>query len=183
MIEPIMETHPARKAILVYQPLEAAIAGILKKQDMRSDIRTQSRTRLVEWADITGNEDLLLSEIRPDQAAAISWLGSMHAAVEEFGDRAMPVNFEDFLEQPVEWLERIARFLGLEAVAQEIVQGYESVSGRYSKNTAWSYGPGKRAEQLERSREANAAMIDAGLKFAEVQLDRYPQLLVSKVRA
>lgn len=180
LIGPVLESHPLRRALLIHQPLESYLAGMLRfREHNLGDIRNQSQTRLQDWHDISGDQELRLSSLEPVDLVVIAWLSSMARmarAQENHPDRVLRVDFEGFLAHPEARLEEMAGFAGLADAARSIVDAYPRISGYYSKNSSQLFSTDERRSTLARSRDQNGELIRAGLKKARQLLQQYPSL-------
>ena len=168
--ETVLASHPERRAVLLYSPLESYLAGMLRYKDKQGDIRFQSRARLEEWQLVSGSSDLNLSELSVVELIVIAWMGNMarfSKAMKRFPEQVMPSNFEDYLSRPAETTEEMAGFFGLEYREGQIPGHYQKISEQYSKDPKLPYSARTREVALDASRSDNAALISRGLRIAE----------------
>jgi hypothetical protein len=179
LAEPILASHPQRKAVLLRQSLETTLATLFKVKGNSSDLRTLARDRLHEWHCLTGSKAMRLVDTTDEDIAVISWLASMQRfqnAQARFPDRVLRLDFDAFLAAPDSGLQRVADFIGLAPQSDHIVAAYNHVAQSYSKNPGASYSAADRKRELDLSRSQNAARTRACLLKARSLLDAHPDL-------
>ncbi|NNE05163.1 MAG: hypothetical protein HKO64_04925 [Xanthomonadales bacterium] len=172
LVDAVLDQHPDRKALFLYQPLEPALAGILRTQQKpTSDLRVQAQYRLMDWSEVSGQQPPRLTELRAEQIAVISWLGNMTRmshAIERYPQRILPMNFEQFLQDPAGKLERICTHFSLRDPVQEtVIKGFASVARNYSKDPRRAFTAADRQAILNKSRQLFSSQIKAGLEYAQ----------------
>jgi hypothetical protein len=179
LIGPILQTHRQRRAILLYQPLETYLAGRFKKT-VSSDLRAQAQERFDEWLRIPAAPVIRLSELGSPELGALAWLTSMwrlRLVDEHINDQIVMVDFQDFLDQPDEQLERLAGFIGLApGVAKALVDRYPEVASSYSKNPDFKFNSDMRQKELQLSRKRWAKQIARGMEWAQQMVAATPDL-------
>lgn len=179
LVEPVLETHPDRRAVLLYQPLETSLAGVFRNRTNLGDLRVQGRERLQEWQSLAGDRDTTLASLDEALIAVLSWLASMQRfalARQRHPDRVLMVDFNRFLADPTEQLPGIAHFIGLGEQAEQIAHAYDNVCQVYAKDPSQPYTPERRQSQLNRSRRENAEEIRRCLGKARDLIGQYPDL-------
>lgn len=179
LIGPILDEHPDHRAVLMYIPLESYLATMLANSGSGGDLKGQARTRMRDWLNITGETDLAIHKLGNARLAALSWLTSMNYILEALArepDRLLMLDFEAFLEDPEEHLTSAAAFLGLDHECAEIVEGYDKVSGSYSKKPDAPFGRDQRAQHLNRARQEKADEIASTIDWAGSMVEPVPHL-------
>ena len=169
LLEPVLASHASRRAIALHQPLESCLSGMLRYKDTFSDLRSQSRTRLLEWQQVPGARALRLQDLDPEDIIVLSWLSSMYRfsrALDKYPEQLIRLDFEQFLSDPQSVLADTASFLGLEHAAGQIADTYTEISGFYSKIPGQRFTPADRQYVLDKSRHQNADPIQRGLTRA-----------------
>lgn len=179
LIDPILASHPGRRAILLHQKLETTLAGMLRSPSNRADLRKQARHRLQEWHLLTRSTDIRLKDVSDVDIVVLSWAGSMTRfllAETRFPGQAMKLDFDDFLASPNTKLLEIARFLGLDNHSDRIAGAFETVAQAYSKSPDKPYSPVDRQYHLDLSRSQNVREIANGLRTARSLIESHPKL-------
>ena len=178
LAEPILNCHPERRAVFLHQSLETTLAGLFRSRRTPRDLVAQSRDRVQEWHDLTGNDDLHLATLDPEQVAVLSWLASMQrfeTAQRQFPDRVLRIDFDEFLGSPDAGLQKLAAFFGLESKADKMKAAFPQIASAYSKDPSQRYSTAKRQLKLDQSRENNAGLIRSCLDMAHREIEARPE--------
>jgi hypothetical protein len=179
LIRPMLELAPHSKALLLYLPLESFLAGMLGKQVPALDLRGHANMRLAEWQRLTGRPLPLTQgeEFTEAQWAVLAWLTSMVRLVqaqELYSDRCLLLDFEKFLAAPASSLEHLIEFFSLNDSTTEILQAWPDISVGYSKQPEQPYSAFNRSKTLMRGRMQRGEEIQAGLDWAQEQIQPFP---------
>lgn len=179
LVEPVLASHPGRRALLLYQPLETSLAAMFRNRANFGDLRSQGRDRLQEWLDLAGQEDMVLADLEEDDVAVLSWIASLQRfeqARQRLPERVMMLDFNRFIADPHDHLHRVAAFLGLDAQAEQLANAFANVSRRYAKNPGKPYSPERRQASLDSSRRHNAEGISRAMDKARALLQSHPDM-------
>ena len=154
--------------VFISQRPETHLAVILAGENALADLRGFGNYRFLRLVQ-AGIELPELASLSIGELAALSLLAEVHAAATSTraGDM-LRVDFDRFLEQPVEELSAVGAHLGLSidpARCRAAVDG--PTLTRYSKAPEHAYGPGLRSDIIADSRAGNGGEIAAGMAFLE----------------
>ncbi len=181
LLEPVLASHPGHRAIFLYLNPRAYLANVLRPQS-RGALHAFSGERTFDVRRFMPHAGDSFESLAPGRLGILNWSASMaylmHAKADaNLSDRIRVVEFEDFLQDPVDILEELFRFLGKpvnKGSAVAIAAGAHMQ--RYAKDPSIGYTPELRAEDLRRSMEAHRADIEDALTWLEELLDRAPAL-------
>ena len=179
LIEPILATAPASRAILLDMPLEPYLATLFKSPDSVCDAAAAAPERLAFLRGKLLSELPVLDALSLPQLCAMGWLAEQlrfgQLSQGEYASRVLRVRFDALLQQPEPTLQRIAAHLdwAVESVSAALVS---PAWGRYSKAQDHAYGSADRAFDLDESRRRHAARIREGLDFVAELQRRHPAL-------
>ena len=178
LIEPLLESQPGMRTILLDMPLRPYLATLLKSPDSSRDATAAAPARLRDLRARCGDEDLFLHALSVPQQCAMGWIAErlrFAALARAYPGRVLRVDFEQLLAEPEAILARIAAHLGL---AREGVAGAvrSSAWSRYSKAQSHGYGSGDRAHDLTLAMQRHGADIGHGEQWRDAFLQRHAQL-------
>jgi hypothetical protein len=179
LIHPVLSFNADSRAVAMYVPLEAYLAGMLGKQRPALDLRGHLAARLEDWDRIAQAADPGLDENNEAQLAALAWVTSMHSilnALERHPHRLRLLDFEAFLQDTQTHLSGTAGFFGLNDAVPGILEAYPDISTGYSKKPDEPYSAFNRRRTLQRGRMNRSQEIDFGLKWADELAGVYPAL-------
>lgn len=179
LIESILATAPASRAILLDMPLEPYLATLFKSPDSVRDAAAAAPERFAFLRGAVQDQLLSPNALSLPQLCAMGWLAEQlrfsGLAQGEYATRVLRVRFDALLQQPGPILLRIATHLGW--AEDEVSAALASPAwGRYSKAQDHAYGSTDRAFDLDESRRRYAVQIREGLDFA-VSLQKHHPLL------
>ena len=179
LIEPILATLPASRAILLDMPLEPYLATLFKSPDSVRDAAAAAPERFAFLRGAVQDELLSPNALSLPQLCAMGWLAEQlrfsGLAQGRYASRVMRVRFDALLQQPEPTLLRIAAHLGWAEEAVPAVMA-SAAWGRYSKAQDHAYGSADRAFDLDESRRRYATHIREGLDFVALLQQRHPLL-------
>jgi hypothetical protein len=171
---------PGANALLLHVRLAAYLATILKSASARSDALVFAPARLGALHALLGDSTLRLPPLAAAERIALGWIAELARfaqAARVHGARVQRLDFDDFLAAPGERLATLAAHFGLASDDASVARALDpAVLGSYAKATEHAYDAAARAADLAESRRRFGAEIDAGLRFAERTIGRYPQL-------
>ncbi len=177
LIEPILATAPASRAILLDMPLEPYLATLFKSPDSVRDAAAAAPERFAFLRGAVHDELLSPNARSLPQLCAMGWLAEQlrfsGLTRGECASRVVRVRFDELLQQPEPTLQRIAAHLGWseDAVPAALAS---PAWGRYSKAQDHAYGSADRAFDLDESRRRHAPHIREGLDFVASLQQRHP---------
>ncbi|MFK7955878.1 MAG: hypothetical protein AB8B96_07265 [Lysobacterales bacterium] len=168
LAQALLSTHLEHRALRVSLSLEQYLKTMLRSDLRRQELMHFAQSRLADLHAINVATDVRLYELSVGELAAMCWLSVTQVLRAIDGDNTMDVDFDQFLVQPEAGLTAVAQFLSLNADPDAIasVAGGEVAKG-YSKDPSMRYNRDIRAQELAASASANAAQIDAGLRWAQ----------------
>lgn len=176
LIEPLLESQPGIRAILLDMPLRPYLATLLKSADSSRDATAAAPDRLRDLRARCGAEDVFLHALSVPQQCAMGWVAErlrFAALARAYAGRVLRIDFEQLLAEPESTLARIAMHLGL---APEGVGGAvrSSAWSRYSKAQSHGYGPEDRAHDLMLAMQRHGADIVHAEQWRDAFLQRHP---------
>jgi hypothetical protein len=181
----ILERQSVPKAVFMFAPAEAYLAGILGAPHSPAEATALAPSRLARLHRRLGEIRWILSELSLGEIVAMSWACEMSAltgADASAGDRIFWLNFDDFLDRPAALLSAIFNHLQIEATSKELdalLAGPEM--HRYSKAPEHSYDTNLRRAVLAEARRDHAAEISRGLAWlqkAAVKFSLIPEAMI-----
>ena len=167
----LLERSAESRAIYLNLRAEPALATLLAGANSLIDLRGHGAERLKRLSARIGSGIAPLYTLSPGQLAAMSWLAesmTRREALDRFGDRVIPVDFDDFLGDVAQFMQRILVHFDLPADAGQLAQLAASpVLERYSKAPEHDYGPAIRNGILADARRAHRVEIDKGMRWLE----------------
>jgi hypothetical protein len=177
LIEPWLAGGAAR-AVLLSVRLAPWLATILKSASARSDALAFAPARLGALHALVGDDALRLPALAAPERIALGWIAELaRFARARRASGALALDFDDFLAAPASALATDAAHLGLAHDDAAVTRALDpAVLGRYAKATEHAYDAAARAADLAESRRRFGGEIDAGLRFVERTIARYPVL-------
>jgi hypothetical protein len=168
----------APKAILVYVGPESYIATILGGPNARQEAKKLTAGRLKRIHRRIGRDVWRLASFSEGEALALSWAAEMAALADAHraaGARALPLDFDRFLEAPHDSLLSTFRHLECNPTSASVANILAGpLMQRYSKAPEHAYSPELRREILDEARKANAGQIAKGLAWLGRAADEVP---------
>jgi hypothetical protein len=179
LVRPLLSGQSERRAVLMYQPLEASLANMLGKAQASGDLRGFLPQRLRDWQRFGAAPFEEPARIPETTMAVISWITCMadlHQAQSEFGDQVLMLNFEDLLRDPAGTLPGIATFIRPDADHGRIVSAWPDIASMYSKLPGTAYSAEHRTQRLQGARKDFDKEIRQSLDWARSQIGSVPAL-------
>ena len=165
----ILARPSAPKAIFMFVAAETYFASIFGGPNSRQEARMLAESRLKRLHNRLGEQRWKLATLSEGEMIAMSWaceMTALTAAMDSAGDRAMWLNFDSFLNEPMSEISAVFRHLGLQTTQAEletILSGADM--HRYSKAPEHSYDAKLRREVLDQARNEHAREIRRGLDW------------------
>lgn len=134
LINTFIESQKDIRVLLLHLSLNSYLAVMLARSGISADVRIQAVSRIKDWMNIPGCEQLRLSQLEPIQLIVLAWLTNMYqmqTAARKLNKNVLCLDFDAFLSGPNSHLEEICQFFGLESERSGIVSGYQAISDRY----------------------------------------------------
>jgi hypothetical protein len=168
----------APRAVLMYVSPESYIATILGGPNSREEAKILAASRLRRLHERVGREvwNAAMSE---GERLALAWvceMAGLAAAAAEAGERAIRVDFDQFLADP-STLRQILHHFAIDASAAEvrtILDGPDM--RRYSKAPEHAYDRALRVAVLNQARALHGAEIRRGLAWLERAAEQFPPI-------
>jgi hypothetical protein len=164
------------RAVLMYVSPESYIATILGGPNSREEAKILAPSRLRRLHKRVGREAWSAASLSEGESLALAWVCEMSglaAAAGRAGERAVRVNFDEFLADPSSLLG-ILRHFGIDANAAEvrtILDGPDM--RRYSKAPEYAYDRALRVAVLNQARELHGHEIRRGLAWLDRAAERF----------
>jgi hypothetical protein len=177
---PTLEALQDARAVQLNLRPEPFLATLLAGENSYLDLRGQAQDRMKRLLRLAPDETRPLHALSLGEIAAMGWTSetlTQRAAEQNFADRVLRVDFDEFLAAPGEGLRRICTHLGVvapDAYFNEVQQS--PTLTRYSKAPEHGYTPELRRQILADSRSRNAAEIRRGMQWIEAFAARSPAL-------
>lgn len=172
--------HDDARGVLLSVRLVPYLATILKSASARSDALTFAAARLGALHALVDDSSLRLPPLAAAERIALGWLAELarfDATRRTHAAQALALDFDDFLAWPARSLAAVAAHLRLPHDEATIANALDpAVLGSYAKATDHAYDAAARAADLAESQRRFRDEIDAGLRFAERTIARYPSL-------
>jgi hypothetical protein len=167
----LLERSAGSRAIYLNLRAEPALATLLAGANSLVDLRGHGPERLKRLSARLGAGIAPLYTLSPGELAAMSWLAeamTRRETLDRFASRVLAVDFDDFLGDVAEIMQRILVHFELPADAAQLAQLAASpVLARYSKAPEHDYGPAVRNAILADARLAHRVEIDKGMRWLE----------------
>lgn len=167
--EPILETSPGSRALLVFSPALAYLRCILGGPNSRIESRALAPSRLARLRCRLGSEAGLPEPRSEGEWIAMSWLCEMaclRQAATRFDPRIAWVDFDAFLSAPAPGLTTMLRALGANPSQDEVERLVSGpVMRRYSKAPEHAYDAALRRMVLESADLEHATEIRRGMQW------------------
>jgi hypothetical protein len=176
--EALLARAPRPRAVLMYVSPESYIATILGGPNSREEAKILAASRLRRLHERVGREvwNAAMSE---GERLALAWvceMAGLAAAAAEAGERAIRVDFDQFLADP-STLRQILHHFAIDASAAEvrtILDGPDM--RRYSKAPEHAYDRALRVAVLNQARALHGAEIGRGLAWLERAAEQFPPI-------
>ena len=163
----LMRLSSESRAILMYIPPQSFLAALL--DGAMSDIESHAQSRL-DRLQLQGlASGLQLSELSAGERVAMSWLceyQSLVAIGREFPNRTLWLDFEEFLLNPSQELQRVLHFLMLKGESKPLLE--TGVMAQYAKQTQVRYDQQFRMKLIQASMEKFGNEIERGLAWLAI---------------
>lgn len=158
------------RAVFMYNRPETHIATLLAGQNTLSDLKGFAKLRLQRVQKVC-EMTIQLNQLSMGQLAALSWLSettSIARSIDKRPQQIVVLEFESFLQNPGETLQRTLQHLGIPISGAAVEQAVSSpVLQTYSKAPEHRYDAQTRAAILSDSRTRFRHEIKAGLDWLE----------------
>lgn len=161
----------APKAVMMYVTPESYLATILGGPNSRREAKMLMPSRLRRLHRRVGQAAWRLESLSEGETLALGWACEMSALAQArraVGERALPLDFDQFLADPPSHLFAALRHLDIDATAgdvNEILQGPDM--RRYSKAPQYAYDAALRLEVQSEARAIHGAEISRGLAWLD----------------
>lgn len=166
------------KAVLMYVAPESYLATILGGPNSRQEARLLAPSRLLRLHRRIGSIAWQLPALSEGEMLGMSWaceMSALAAAARTAPDRALRLNFDQFLANPAPSLLAVLRHFNLDVNAGEVGT---ILSGpdlrRYSKAPEHAYDAQLRSDVLNEARAVHSAEIQRGLQWLERAAAQFP---------
>jgi hypothetical protein len=167
----VLERFAETRAVYLNLRAEPALATLLAGSNSPIDLRGHGAERLKRLRALIAAEIAPLYTLSLGELAAMSWLSeslTRRDALDRFPGQMIAVDFDDFLEDVAESMQRILVHFDLPADAAQLARIAASpVLTRYSKALDRDYGPAIRAQVLADARHDHRAEIGRGMLWLE----------------
>jgi len=174
----LLECAPNARAVAMNLKAEPYLATLLAGENSHIDLNGHGPERYQRLTRLAGAPAAPLASMRLGEIAALTWLVetlTQTDAKEKFGERVLPIDFDDFLGDPSNEIRRVCAHFGLSPPEPYFTAAANSpVLQRYSKAPEHAYSPALRAQILAQSRITNAAEIRNGMAWLEAFARRSP---------
>lgn len=183
---PLMAAFASARAILMFAPPAAYMAGMLAGSATRPDLKTSAPRRLVRLHRRLGGDFWRAEALSEGELAALAWACEVVALFDVAGSRAgrvMWLDFEAFLARPYDGLATCLEFLhgsAPTAVLESMINSPDF--GRYSKAPDHAYDARLRAQILAAARREHDSEIERGLAWLTTAGRAHP-LIAEAARA
>lgn len=179
LVAPLLDAHPAARAVLLDMPLQPYLATLLKSPASVLDAASAAAERLQHLHARGWGEGLALHALSLPGQCAMGWLAErarFDALVRgAHGARVLRVDFEALLAQPEATLHAVATHLSLDA--SKVGAALASPAWqRYSKEQSHQYGRDDRAHDLALAEQRHRDEITAGVAWVRDFVRRDPAL-------
>lgn len=180
LAEGLLAGADAPPALLLMVAPGTYLATILAQEGNRAEASALAPARLRRLHARLGAPAFRLAAMGEGERIAAAWATeamALAAAAASAGPRAMLLDFDAFLADPVPVLARSAAHLGSDcppAQAEALVTG--PLMARYSKGPEHGYSPDLRARMLAQARAQHGGEIAAGLAWLEAAARDYPAI-------
>ena len=177
LIGPLLASNREHKAVFLYLNLRSYLASVLRPQS-RGALHAFAKERAFDVHRFMPDAGISPEDLTPARLGAMNWATSMAYLIQAQGDESLSarirvMEFEAFLQDPIDVLTELFIFLG-HPVAREtaaaILQGGHM--GRYAKDMRIGYTPELRAEDLQQSMQAHRGDIDDAQAWLAGMLER-----------
>lgn len=165
----LLTDQPQARAIYLNLAPEPYLATLLAGSNSVLDLRGHGPVRIRRLQAKLGATVAPLYSLSPGEVAAMSWLAeawNKHDVLQQFGERAIGIDFDAFLGDVATGMARIAAHFGLPADRTWLDGIARSpVLTRYSKSPEFEYSPALRRELIDQARRNHGAEIRRGLRW------------------
>jgi hypothetical protein len=161
----------APKAVMMFVSAESYFATILGGPNSRQEARMMAPSRLARLHRRLGRQAWQLGSLSEGELLGVSWACEMSAlaqAIHAAADRALRVDFEQFIGSPTTVLTDVLRHFNLEGSSQTVaaILGGPDMR-RYSKAPEHPYDAQLRRDVLNQARAEHRAEIRRGLAWLD----------------
>ena len=175
----MLNVFPDYRAALMYIDLHTYLAGMLKTSTHRRDTRGFGGERIDDFNRICPDAKLDLDSTEDWQLMAIGWMASLHDqlhAIRRHPDKTIHINFDTWLQDPVQYTLDITQVLKIDATREQMMQAWSVCQGQYSKSPSEPYSPATRRHSLDKSADLNKDLLDKILRWTHSLTKEYPAL-------
>lgn len=178
----LMGYNSGSKSALLYISLESYLATMLRAPQRREEAVNTAGYCLTDLISITGADCHLSEAMSVEYAIALNWITQMAWLMRMNRSQALTprihiMDFEAFLRDPVDKLQGLCAFLGINAnpsKIEEVIKG--PILQSYSKKPGFYYDSSSRTDELDLSRKKFTKEIRAALAWAEELCAGQPML-------
>lgn len=164
----LLAAEPASKALLMSVRPERYLATILGGLNSRVELKAALPVRAARLDRRLGGAGWRAEQLSEGEAAALSWACEMTSLAPVAGARAAWIDFDRFLADPAAGIASALRQLHGRAEPLDVARIAASpYLQRYSKAPEYAYGPGLRAQILDRARHEHGEEIGRGMAWLE----------------
>jgi hypothetical protein len=173
----LMARASAPRAVMMSVAPESYMATILGGPNSRQEAKVMAPARLSRLQRRIGVEAWQLHSMSEGEIVAMSWACEMCALAEaarDSGERALWIDFDQFLVSPTRFLAAALRHLHLEAdaaIVASLLAGPDM--RRYSKAPEYAYDAQLRVEVLNQARMVHGSEIGRGLAWLDHAAARF----------
>jgi hypothetical protein len=176
----LMALSPSARAILMFAPPLAYMAGILGGEGSPVEMRALAPSRLDRLHRQLGGVFWRLGDMRAGELAAMSWaceIAGLAQVAAAFPDRTRWLDFEDYLDHPREGLTAALKHLQGDARAEDVTTMLGAPeTGRYSKAQEHAYDARLRRHVAAQSLLDHRSEIDRGVTWLNAAGNNHPLL-------
>jgi hypothetical protein len=167
----LLQARPHARAVYLNLRAEPYLATLLGGANSASDLRGHGPGRMRRLLARGAIEPAPLHALSPGELAALGWLVeslSQQEAVEDCPGRVLSLDFDAFLADVGDNMERVTKHLDL-PVDERFLSSFarSPVLGRYSKAPEQPFDPAERLARLAQSRRDNRDEIARGMTWLE----------------
>lgn len=169
----ILDSHPQSKAVSLTMQPEAFITALLARPNPIRELLGFSIERMKRFQHRFGDLTDPIHALTPGEHAALAWMverGVEHDVLtaDATKDRTIDVDFDVFLERPVEELGRIADHLELGASDADVEAAATGpLMSQYSKVPGQSFTPDMRKALMQETRQVRGEDIARGMAWLD----------------
>jgi hypothetical protein len=178
--EDIMRRPGCTAGLMLYATPQAYICGILAGPNSRMESKVLSQARLRRLHARLGTDAWRLHALSEGERVAMSWAAEMTAlvaGVEDNEDKALWMDFDQFLAAPEPALGAVFDLFGVDASPAELqALATGPIMGQYSKAPEHKYDAKLRRQVLDEGRDLNPRELADGMAWLEAAAKDWPEI-------